>query len=285
MNDERGCLTCYTRRRIANRSLPTTHCQPVRAAFALIFASQGTIAHGMGQAMAHALDSLFPCVCVLCDAPGQTLCKACRHEATRGIGIGAACPRCAIPLSDGSHLCGRCLKRPPAFDASVAAAVYQGPFDVLVRSLKYSAHLAYAPLLAALLHERIECCTDSTSPRAFDLLIPVPLSRDRMASRGFNQSIEIARPLAKRMKVPLDTTSVLRIRDTPPQAALPFDARRKNIRGAFAVIDSRRSMLEGLSVGIVDDVMTTGSTLDELAATLKRAGVARVVNLVVARTP
>ena len=233
--------------------------------------------------MAHALDSLFPRLCVLCDALGQSLCDACRDEATRRMGV--ACPRCAIPLpaNEGAHLCGRCLKRSPAFDASVAAATYQAPFDVLVRSLKYGARLAHAPLLAALLHQRIESCTSSANPLSFDRLIPVPLSRDRMASRGFNQSIEIARPLAKRMKTPLDTTSVLRIRDTPPQAGLPFDARRKNIRGAFAVIDSRRSALDGLSIGIVDDVMTTGSTLDELAMTLKCAGVSRVVNLVVAR--
>ncbi len=172
------------------------------------------------------------------------------------------------------------MKRAPAFDASVAAAAYEAPFDVLVRGLKYGARLAYAPLLASLLHERM-----AAHPMDIDVLIPVPLSRDRMATRGFNQSTEIARPLARRIEKRLDTTSVLRTRDTPPQTALPFDARRKNIRGAFAVIDSRRSLLEGLTVGVVDDVMTTGSTLDEMAATLKRAGVARVVNLVVARTP
>ena len=229
---------------------------------------------------AAALDSIFPRACVLCDAPGQDLCDACREDATRHVAL--ACPRCAIPLaaSGAPHLCGRCLKHAPAFDASLAAAAYEAPFDVLVRGLKYGARLAYAPLLADLLARRI-----AARPTGIELLIAVPLSRDRMASRGFNQSIEIARPLARRMKTPLDTTSVLRIRDTPPQAALPFDARRKNISGAFAVIDSRRSALEGSTVGVVDDVMTTGSTLDELAATLKRAGVARVVNLVVARTP
>ena len=229
---------------------------------------------------ASALDTIFARACVLCDAPGPDLCEACHEESMRPAAV--ACPRCAIPLAagDASHPCGRCVKRPPAFDASLAAAIYEAPFDALVRGLKYGARLAYAPLLARLLHERFH-----THPMAVDVLIPVPLSRDRMASRGFNQSIEIARPLARRLRIPLDTASVLRIRDTPPQAALPFEARRKNIRGAFAMIDSRRTMLDGLAVGVVDDVMTTGSTLDEMAATLKRAGVARVVNLVVARTP
>ncbi len=226
------------------------------------------------------LDAIFPRACVLCDVPGKHLCDACHRDCTGPLAI--ACPRCAIPLgaSDGRHPCGRCIAHAPTFDASLAAATYQAPFDVLVRGLKYSARLAYAPLFAALLHERM------TERRIdIDVLIPIPLSRDRMAARGFNQSIEIARPLATRMRTQLDTTSVLRIRDTPPQAALPFDARRKNIRGAFAVIDSRVAMLEGATVGVVDDVMTTGSTLDEMAATLKRAGATRIVNLVVARTP
>ena len=235
------------------------------------------------------LDRIFPRACVLCDAPGPGLCGACRAAATRPVAL--ACPRCAIPVSEtnasGFHaaLCGRCLRRAPAFDASVAAASFEMPFDMLVRGLKYGARLAYAPLLAELLCERMAACASLARATELDMLIPVPLSRDRMASRGFNQSIEIARPLARRMKTPLDTASVLRIRDTPPQASLPFDARRKNIRGAFAVIDTRRAAIEGASIGVVDDVMTTGSTLDEMAATLKRAGALRVVNLVVARTP
>ncbi len=238
--------------------------------------TRGRYARGKSSA----LDAIFPRACVLCDAPGKQLCDSCRREST--YPLANACPRCAIPLgaSVDPRRCGRCLARAPAFDASLAAAAYEAPFDALVRGLKYSARLAYAPLLADLLHERV-----AAHRFDIDVLIPVPLSRDRMAARGFNQSIEIARPLASRMRTRLDTASVLRIRDTPPQAALPFDARRKNIRGAFAVIDARVAMLEGSTVGVVDDVMTTGSTLDEMAATLKRAGVARVVNLVVARTP
>ncbi len=231
---------------------------------------------------AAALDAIFPRACVLCDTPGQDLCDACSAESAHRVAI--SCPRCAIPqtASDAPRLCGRCLERAPAFDASVAAAIYEAPFDVLVRGLKYGARLAYAPLLAQMLEQRMRA--HPAELVEVDVLIPVPLSRDRMAARGFNQSVEIARPLARRIKARLDSASVLRTRDTPPQAALPFDARRKNIRGAFAVIDSRRSRLEGLRVGVVDDVMTTGFTLDEIAATLKRAGVARVVNFIVART-
>jgi ComF family protein len=209
------------------------------------------------------------------------LCAACESDAR--IDPSAACARCAIPLPRDVQvkLCGRCLRRPPAFDRTIAAALYDAPFDQLVRGLKYGATLAYAPLFARLLHNRI----DDAVLADIDVVLPVPLSRARMATRGFNQAIEIARPLARQLGKPLDTESVLRIVDTAPQASLPFDARRRNLRGAFAVIDARRERIIGRRIGIVDDVMTTGATLEELAKTLKRAGAVTVVNLVVARTP
>ena len=235
-----------------------------------------------GRAGSAALDYLFPHACVLCNARGAPLCAACRTDATARVECG--CPRCAIPLRPQPRmpLCGRCLRRLPAFDRTLAAAVYEAPFTHLIRGLKYGATLAYAPLLADLLHARVAAAHE---PIDFDLILPVPLSRQRMALRGFNQSIEIGRILAKRLGKPLEVESVLRIHDTSPQASLPFDARRRNIRGAFTVIDERKKALAGSHVAIVDDVMTTGATLDELARTLKRAGVATVTSLVVARTP
>ncbi len=151
-----------------------------------------------------------------------------------------------------------------------------------MRGLKYGATLAYAPLLADLVDERARA-TFGDDLCAIDVLLPVPLSRARMASRGFNQAIEIGRVLARRWQNRLDTGSVLRIVDTAPQAGLRLDARRRNVRDAFAVIDACESRLAGRHVALIDDVMTTGATLDELARTLKRAGVARVDNLVVAR--
>jgi len=229
-----------------------------------------------------ALDWLCPPACVLCTALGAMLCKACRVDATARVAH--ACPRCAIALPAQARMpvCGRCQRRRPAFDRTLAAAWYAPPFDRLIQGLKYGATLAYAPLLADLLHGRV---ITADIPHFFDVVLPVPLSRGRMAERGFNQSIEIGRILADRLDRPLDTRSVLRIVDTSPQAALPFDARRRNIRGAFSVIDGCRHTLVGSHVAIVDDVMTTGATLDELARTLKRAGVAAVTCLVVARTP
>ena len=264
------------------------------------------------RAASLALDWLMPRVCVLCDATasenrsdgngsddgrsdrgrgrrfdaGAMLCDACRRDATASMTD--ACDRCALPLpqalSPGSapRVCGRCLRRPPAFDRTCAAAAYTAPFEQLVRGLKYGATLAYAALLADLIDERARAALGGNL-RSIDVLIAAPLSRDRMAARGFNQSIEIGRVLARRWQKPLDTCSVLRIVDTLPQAGLRLDARRRNVRNAFAVIDSRRSRLAGRHVAVIDDVMTTGATLDEIARTLKRAGVAHVDNLVVAR--
>ena len=212
----------------------------------------------------------------------MALCKPCRDDAIATLSV--ACSQCAIPLRshDAGRICGACLRRAPAFDATIAAAAYDAPFDSLVRALKYRAELSLAPLLAELIAARI---SKMKADKAIDVLIPVPLSRERLGARGFNQALELARPLARKVGMAIDAASVLRIRDTLPQAALPYDERRKNMRDAFAVRDARRAGLQGLCVGVVDDVMTTGATLNEFAATLKRAGAARVVNLVVARTP
>jgi ComF family protein len=226
------------------------------------------------------LDGVWPPRCALCQAAGAILCPPCRADAARGLAH--RCTRCALPVARdaAAALCGRCLKRLPAYDTTVAAALFEAPFDQLVRGLKYGATLAYAPLFAQML------AAERATPAfgAVDLLIPVPLSRARMSTRGFNQAIEIAAPLAKRLGRPLVRDAVLRVVDTAPQASLRIDARRRNVRGAFAVVDARRGRIAGRHVGVVDDVMTTGATLDELARTLKRAGAASVVNLVVART-
>jgi len=229
----------------------------------------------------HVLDRVSPEACALCGASGAPLCAPCLADAEAGLGSG--CARCAIPLpaAGPGALCGRCLKRAPAYAQTIAGALFDAPFDQLVRGLKYGATLAHAPLFAALLHRRMRT-TAAASP---DVLIPVPLSRARMAARGFNQAIEIARPLSRRLDRQLLLDTVLRVVDTAPQASLPFDARRRNVRGAFAIVDARRERIAGRRVGVVDDVMTTGATLDELARTLRRAGAAAVINLIVARTP
>lgn len=209
---------------------------------------------------------LFGGTCFVCrGAARATLCESCSADLPRLDG--PLCPRCALASPSGA-VCGRCLAEPPHYDATFAALAYAFPADVLVHALKFRGELALAPFLSALLKMRI--------PQDVDRVVPVPLSPQRLRERGYNQAVEIARHLGGR----LELDACARERDAPPQAGLDREARRRNVRGAFAC---RRSFA-GERVAVVDDVMTTGATLDALAAALKAAGASRVVNWVVCRT-
>ena len=211
--------------------------------------------------------------CFLCrGAASDVLCGPCIESLPRLPEEG--CPRCALP-SPASAICGRCLAQPPRYDATVAALWYEFPADALVHALKFRGELALAPLLARLLAERLR------GGPPVDFVLAVPLSSGRLAERGYNQSLELARRLAAGAGAPLEPTGCTRIRETPQQANLPWAERARNVRGAFR---SERGFA-GQTIAVVDDVMTTGATLDELAATLKAAGAERVVNWVLARTP
>jgi ComF family protein len=215
----------------------------------------------------------FPRNCLLCAASSgnRHVCGACLadlpwHRQPQ-------CPQCATP-TPGGQVCGACLTHPPAFDRTVAALAYRFPLDRLIPRLKYHGQLAIAPALS-------ECLVEAAAKRPRpDRLIPMPLHSQRIRERGFNHATEIARGVAKQFELPLDTTSCQRIRDTPPQMSLKHDARRRNVRGAFACSDDVR----GLHIALLDDVMTTGTSLDELAATLKQAGAREVTCWVAART-
>jgi ComF family protein len=211
---------------------------------------------------------LFGGSCFICrGAAREILCEACRAELPRLPA--ERCPRCALPTPGGA-VCGRCLADPPAYDATCAALTYDFPADALVHALKFRGELGLAPLMAGFLATEIR-------EHGVDRVMPVPLSAARLRERGYNQAVEIARPLARGR---LDLESCVREDNAPPQMALPWDARQRNIRGAFRC---RRAIL-GATVAVVDDVMTSGATLNELARTLKRAGATRVVNWVFART-
>lgn len=214
---------------------------------------------------------LLPQDCFLCAAPAgnAALCPQCLDSLPRLTAV--RCPICALPTPD-SQVCGACLRHPPHFDATSAVFRYEFPVDRLVQALKYAHRLAVTDVLGRMLAQ-------GAPARRPDLIVPVPLSPVRLAQRGFNQALEIARPLARALDASVETRGVHRSRDTPPQAGLPWKERAKNIRHAFECgID-----LGGKTVLVVDDVMTTGSTLDELARILKAHGAARVVNRVLAR--
>jgi ComF family protein len=216
---------------------------------------------------AHLARLLFGGTCFLCrGAASGTLCAECDADLPRLAP--STCPRCALDSPSGA-VCGRCLAQPPSYDATVAALGYAFPADTLVHALKFRGELALAGLLSSCLRERV-------SLQGIDCIVPVPLSSERLRERGYNQALEIARHLGGK----LEPDAVARSRDAPPQAGLDREARRRNVRGAFRC---QRSFA-GERIALVDDVMTTGATLDALAAALKDAGAASVTNWVVCRT-
>ena len=214
---------------------------------------------------------LLPRSCVLCgiDCRQHNVCPACVARLPRLPE--SSCPVCALPTPDAA-VCGHCLKSAPYFDATRSLYRYDFPADKLIQALKYRRRLASADFLSRAL-------AGLPLDEHPDLILPVPLAPARLAARGFNQALELARPLAKRLQVPIELAAVRRCRETAPQVSLPWKARAGNISHAFECsVD-----LTGKTVLVVDDVMTTGATLNELARVLKAHGARRVVNRVVAR--
>lgn len=231
--------------------------------------------------IAKTFDSLFPPTCVLCGGDGASsldLCAGCYQDLPY---LGAACRRCALPLStdsiggDNALLCGRCIVNPPGFDRLYCPLVYEPPVDWMIQRLKFNARLSHVRVLGRLLEDGIA----RRCRKLPDLLVPVPLHGNRFDERGFNQALEIARPLARRFEIRLGADVCQRRHDTPHQLSLPAKKRRANVRKAFCL---RRSV-KNQHVVVVDDVVTTGSTVGELARMLKRGGARRVDVWAVAR--
>lgn len=224
----------------------------------------------------HRAQRVWPVHCVYCGAApvaeprARRCCAGC--EADLPQLPRSRCSVCAVALPSGTT-CASCLERPPCYDSVSAACAYAFPIDALIRSYKYGGNLTLVPVLGAVLL--------SAAPSSVDAIVPMPLSDARLRERGFNQAHELARYAARRIGVPVLAHACRRVVDTAPQAALPWAERARNVRGAF-VCDAS---LKGMSVALVDDVMTTGATLNELARNVKRAGAATVCAWVVARTP
>lgn len=221
------------------------------------------------------LDRLLPRTCLLCGAAAAApLCSGCTGDLP--LLTTPRCPICALPLPVPAPACGNCLKAPPAYAATHAALRYAFPVDHLMHNLKFGGHHAFHRLASAdFFAARM---LDAARP-AGDIVVPVPLAPLRLRERGFNQALEIARPLARALHRPLDTASLVRVRETLPQSLLPWRARAGNMRHAFAC----RGDFSGREVIVVDDVMTSGATLDAIAHTLRAHGAVRVTNWVAAR--
>jgi ComF family protein len=234
-----------------------------------------------------ACDQLLPPTCLLCGGAGDDgldLCTGCRADLP---GIAPCCGRCALPLPPGrlhGSLCGRCQRRPPPFERCLAAFRYQDPLPALVAGIKFRGRMNSVRLLGALMADAIAgqlAIQTGAEARRPDAVIPVPLHRRRLRERGYNQALELARHLSRRLDLPIDPSCCSRHRPTPPQSSLERKARLSNVRGAFAT----RRRVDGQHLVIVDDVVTTASTVAELARSLRQAGAARIDVWCLARTP
>ena len=222
--------------------------------------------------------------CAVCRAwSHQTICESCLALYARPQ---PRCWTCAARLPPEligrpQAQCGRCLREPPPLDRTVAALDYAFPWDGLLQHFKYHQALE----LRESLLERLNTALNAADVVEPDWLLPVPVSLERLRERGYNQSYELARALARRRGLRCEPEMLLRVRHNERQAGLKLEARAANVRGVFAVDPLRAARLRGTSVALLDDVMTSGATIFELAGVLLQAGVMSVQAWVVARTP
>jgi len=217
-----------------------------------------------------------PAHCAVCAAwPAHPVCEACVQRFAQPL---PRCRRCALRVAPGVEVCGGCLHTPPPLDACHAAVAYGYPWAACIADFKFRGDAGWARPLALLLRS-----TPWVEPalEAADMVLPMPLSAQRLRERGFNQAALLAHQLAPGR---CDTALLLRLRHTARQVGLDRAARLRSLRGAFAVDPLRAPALAGRRVVLVDDVMTTGASLHAAAAVLRQAGAARVTGLVVART-
>jgi len=227
---------------------------------------------------------LWPPRCLVCrsrGAGGMDLCQACTDALPW---LGAACIRCAIPLQGATPglaaVCGACLQHPPPLAETHAACLYGPPLDRLLPRFKFHHDLAAGYLLAKLMARALRPVTVAWPQPA--ALLPVPLHPRRLRQRGYDQALELARPLARNLGLPLLGDLLHRVRDTAPQSRLEAVQRQRNLKDAFRIAGTTALPVH---VVLVDDVMTTGATLHAAADGLRRAGVARVDAWVCARVP
>ena len=224
----------------------------------------------------HTCAHQVPSQCAFCHTwPSQRICNACVARFAQPT---TRCQRCALRVPAGVEVCGACIQTPPSFDACIAAVDYAYPWADALAQFKFRGDPGWAKALATLMRS-----TPWMEPalEAADRVLPVPLSTERLRERGFNQSALLARHLAGPKT---DLHTLLRLHATEAQSSLPRAQRMRNLRGAFAVEPSRAAALRGQRVVLIDDVMTTGATLQAATLALREAGVAHVTAAVLART-
>lgn len=219
---------------------------------------------------------VLPSQCLVCRAwPSGALCEAC---VSRFAQPQTRCARCALPVSSGVICCGVCLKNPPPLDACLAAVSYGYPWAGLIVDYKFNQWVGRASAFGLLLHS-----TPWVEPalEAADWVLPMPLSAQRLKTRGFNQALVLAQHIAPHK---INPSLLLRIKDTPPQSTLHRQERLISVQDAFAVDPLHFAKIKGARLVLVDDVMTSGASLFAAAAVLRAAGAAHITGLVLART-
>lgn len=208
----------------------------------------------------------FPHTCVLCSARTHReidLCVACENDLPI---IQYGCSLCGVSLPISQNLCGQCLQHFPCFDKTIVLFSYEEPITKLIIDLKFHHQLIYAKILGLLMARKLNT---TALP---ECIIPVPLHKKRLRERGFNQALEIAKPISKILNIPIDRYSAQRTRETEPQSLTHAKERKKNVKNAFQI----KPTFKANHVAIVDDVMTSGHTVNELSQALKKAGVKQI---------
>ncbi len=230
------------------------------------------------------LDSILPPLCHIChdhipDADTLHICPTCREHLP--LVASPLCPVCGIPFvgAGSDHCCGACLTHPPGFDTARAHFLYEGPIRDMIHAFKYNQKTYLRKPLALLIVEGMSEFIAGQNPH---FIVPVPLHRSRLRQRGFNQAVLLGKVLSHRCSLPMLPHVLTRTRPTEPQIDLPAAVRRLNVKGAFTV--TRPDCVAGNRILLLDDIMTTGSTMNECAKELKKAGADVVTAVTIART-
>lgn len=220
--------------------------------------------------------------CLLCDEPADTQHSICTHCETDLPWLIDQCERCALPMPMSGLTCAQCSRQAPTFSEVIVPWLYDFPIDALVTRFKHQGKWPLGRLLAELLGRTLQHRFDEGLRRP-DVLIPVPLASKRLRQRGYNQATMLAQWLGKSLSLPVDEKTVRRVKETPAQQGLDAKARKRNLREAFTLTDPLPILNK--HVALIDDVLTTGSTVDTIARLLIGAGARQVDVYCLARTP
>ncbi len=213
----------------------------------------------------HFTQILLPHTCVLCQCKSENLTDLCQYCYQQLPWSQPACQQCAMPLTDATQThCGQCLKKPPPFEKTLALFAYKRPITHMINQLKFHNRLVQSKILGDLLANKI--IQHYESHEQPELIIPVPLHKKRLQTGGYNQSLELAKPISRHLNIPIENHACIRIKNTQAQSSLHAKRRKHNTKNAFSLI----SPIDAQHIAILDDVVTTGSTVTEFSQMLRK---------------